>query len=94
LRYFILFLLPFFLYATSFKVASYNVENLFDATFQGTEYKEYIPGTHNWNARMVQIKLKHTAQVICDLDADILGLQEIENKHIFGQLISLLDRVG
>ena len=80
--------------AKPFKVASYNVENLFDANFQGSEYEEYIPHRHNWNARMVQIKLEHTAEVICDLDADILGLQEIENAQILQRLSDLLRRVG
>ena len=30
-----------------FKVASYNVENLFDMQYNGTEYKEYIPNNEN-----------------------------------------------
>jgi len=94
MRYLILFLLPYFLLATPFKVATYNVENLFDANFQGSEYEEYIPGKHNWNKRMVEIKLNHIAEVICDLDADILGLQEIENETIFKRLISRLKKVG
>jgi len=94
MRYFILFLYPYFLLATPFKVATYNVENLFDETFQGSEYKEYIPGKHNWNKRMVEIKLNHVAEVICDLDADILGLQEIENENIFKRLITRLEKVG
>ena len=87
-------LLPLYLFAQPFKVATYNVENLFDASYQGTEYEEYIPGKHNWNKRMVGIKLNHTAEVICDLDADILGLQEIENESIFKQLITHLAKVG
>jgi hypothetical protein len=94
LRYLFLLLLPFFILAKPFKVATYNVENLFDASFQGSEYEEYIPGKHNWNRRMVEIKLNHTAEVICDLDADILGLQEIENRYIFKQLVDRLKRVG
>ena len=94
MRYFLLFILPLLLWTKPFKIATYNVENLFDASFQGTEYEEYIPGKHNWNRRMVEIKLNHTAEVICDLDADILGLQEIENKHIFKQLIKKLEKVG
>ncbi len=94
MRYLFLFLLPLLLFAKEFKVATYNVENLFDANFQGTEYKEYIPGKHNWNKRMVDIKLNHTAEVICDLDADILGLQEIENSIIFEALLKRLKRVG
>jgi len=94
LRYFILFLLPLFLFSKPFKVATYNVENLFDAQIQGTEYNDYTPGKHNWNKRMVEIKLNHTAEVICDLDADILGLQEIENSIIFEALLKRLKRVG
>jgi len=83
-----------YLFSHPIKIATYNVENLFDARFQGTEYEEYIPGKHNWNKRMVEIKLNHTAEVICDLDADILGLQEIENNQIFQRLINKLDAVG
>jgi len=75
-------------------VGTYNVENLFDATFDGTEYEAYIPGKHNWNQRTVEIKLNHTAEVICDLDADILGLQEVENVNILRQLLSRLEKVG
>jgi len=93
-RYLFLLLLPLLLFSKPFKVATYNVENLFDAKFQGTEYSDYIPGKHNWNKRMVEIKLDHTAEVICDLDADILGLQEIENSIIFESLLKRLKRVG
>ena len=94
MRYLFLFLLPLLLFAKPFKVATYNVENLFDAKYQGTEYNDYIPGKHNWNQRMVEIKLNHTAEVICDLDADILGLQEIENSLVFEALLKRLKRVG
>ncbi len=94
MRYLLLLLLPLLLFSTPIKIATYNVENLFDATYQGSEYKEYIPGKHNWNKRMVEIKLNHTAEVICDLNADVLGLQEVENNNIFQQLISRLSKVG
>jgi len=90
----VLLLFPLFLFSQAFKVASYNVENLFDAQYQGSEYNDYIPGKHNWNKRMVEIKLNHIAEVICDLDADILGLQEIENSSVFEALLKRLKRVG
>ena len=83
----------FSLYAAPFKVSTYNVQNLFDAKYVGTEYKDYQK-SHNWTERMVEIKLNHTAEVICDLDADILALQEIENSDIFKQLQKRLKRVG
>ncbi|KIM04194.1 MAG: hypothetical protein KN64_08880 [Sulfurovum sp. AS07-7] len=37
------------LFSNEFSIASYNVENLFDAKYQGSEYDDYIPGKHNWN---------------------------------------------
>ncbi len=75
-------------------MASYNVENLFDSSYEGTEYAEYVPGKHNWTKRMVEKKLDHTAEVLCDLDADIVALQEIENESIFNALQKRLKRVG
>ncbi|GIT98346.1 endonuclease/exonuclease/phosphatase family protein [Sulfurovum sp. TSL1] len=93
MRYLLLFLLPLFVFSKPFKVASYNVENLFDAEYVGTEYDDYTV-KHNWTQRMVDIKLNHAAEVICDLDADILGLQEVENGHILQQLMTRLKRVG
>ena len=93
ITYLLLFFLPFYIFAKPVKVATYNVENLFDAVIQGSEYNEYTP-KHNWTERMVQIKLNHTAEVICDLDADILGLQEVENETILMQLRQRLKEVG
>ncbi len=94
MRYILLFVLPFLLYGAPFKVASYNVENLFDDVRNGTEYEDYTPGKHNWDARMVETKLTHTAEVICDLDADIIGLQEIENANSLRGLVARLEKVG
>ena len=94
MRYLWIFLFPFFLYATAFKVASYNVENLFDEIYDGTEYPEFVPSKYGWNRRRVDTKLAHTAEVLCDLDADIVALQEIENAHSFERLRRKLERVG
>ena len=82
MRYILFLLLPFLLFSKPFKVATYNVENLFDAEYVGTEYDNYTV-KRNWTKRMVEIKLDHVAEVICDLDAELLGLQEIENAQIF-----------
>jgi len=82
------------LFSKPFKVASYNVENLFDTINNGMEYKEYIPYTHQWNSKNKEIKLNHIAEVICDIDADIIGLQEVENKNILKQLVRRLKEVG
>ncbi len=93
MRYLLLFLLPLLLFSKPFKIATYNVENLFDASYVGTEYNDY-QRKHNWTKRMVDIKLNHVSEVICDLDADILGLQEIENENILKQLQKRLSLLG
>ncbi len=68
--------------AKTFKIASYNVENLFDLVREGTEYSEYIPGnSYRWNEQTLNIKLNNIAKVIKDLSADIVALQEIESKR-------------
>jgi len=92
LKYFI-FLFSF-LGATELKVASYNVENLFDMSYSGTEYREYIPNTHNWTQSILDKKLTNISEVICDIDADIIGLQEIENRNALKLLQKSLKKYG
>lgn len=79
------------LVAKDFKVASYNVENLFDLNYDKTEYNEFIPNTNsNWNKSTYETKLNNTAKVINDLSVDIVGLVEIENKKALQDLLSKL----
>ena len=91
-----LFLLQVTLNALDFKVASYNVENLFDLKYQGTEYKEYIPcseakphsqNTKCWNKKAYNKKFNNITKVINDLDSDIIALQEIESQIALKELI-------
>ena len=83
IKFILTLLLSINIFATNFKVASYNVENLFDMTNNNTEYKEYKPNSKYWNKNSLDIKLKNISKVITDLDADILALQEIENNNAF-----------
>jgi len=76
------------------KIASYNVENLFDMQNNGTEYSEYIPNKHNWTTKVFKKKLLNTAEVICDIDADIIGLQEVENENVLKLLKQRLRKIG
>ncbi|MBW2568258.1 MAG: endonuclease/exonuclease/phosphatase family protein [Deltaproteobacteria bacterium] len=77
--------------AKTFKIATYNVQNLFDLTHDGTEYPEYIPNTHfGWTRDMVDIKITNIAMVIKDLKADIISLQEVESKK---SLVCLTNRL-
>ena len=73
----------YFLVAGELKIATFNVENLFDATIQGTEYSDFKT---NWNNAKFRAKLKNISNVIKDLNADIIALQEIENKGVLNEL--------
>mgnify|MGYP000576370030 FL=1 len=80
---FVFILITQVLFAKVFTIASYNVENLFDLQYNGSEYKEYIPNTSSlWNKKNYLIKLKNISRVINDLNADVLVLQEIESLNV------------
>ncbi len=92
---FLLLLLPLLLQALTFKVATYNVENLFDTHFSGNEYVEYIPGSKfGWSDRIYRKKLQNISKVIFDLNADILALEEIESKKALLDLREVLKKRG
>jgi len=94
----ILFLLAFILSllgGVEVKIATYNVENLFDMHYDGTEYEEYIPnGDWGWTTEMYRTKLINTATVIRGIGADIIGLQEIESESALKDLKAELNRQG
>ncbi len=77
------------------KIATYNVENLFDLQTSGHEYKEYIPyGISGWDNRNYKTKLKNLSRAIRDIDADIIALEEIESKQALDDLKYQLKRDG
>jgi len=95
MRYLFLYLaLISSLFSQSIKIANWNVENLFDLKRQGLEYDEYIPNTHNWNKKSFNKKLNNLSEVICDIDADIIALEEIENDNALLALQKRLKRVS
>ena len=80
---------------TTVKIATYNVQNLFDLDRSGYEYEEYIPYTRSgWNDKMYNIKRNHLAKVIKDIDADIIALQEVESLQALKDLRYTLKRKG
>ena len=80
---------------THLKIATYNIENLFDLKKNGHEYNEYIPNTKsNWNRRNYKIKLNNLSRVIKEIDADILALQEIESLQALKDLRYTLKEKG
>ncbi len=94
MRFLFLLFLPFLLNATQLKIASYNVENLFDMVNNGTEYNEYRPNRHNWTRSNLTKKLQNISEIICDINADIIGLQEVENINALKLLQKSLRFVG
>ncbi len=81
--------------AKEIKIAEYNVQNLFDLVYSGGEYKEYVPfGPSGWDTRAYMTKLKHTARVIKDLNADIVALCEVESEVALKDLRRVLNGMG
>jgi len=77
------------------KIATYNVENLFDLRYDGGEYSEYIPNTiWKWNAKTYRAKLKNIAKVIVDINPDIIALTEIESDIALKDLQNEISRQG
>lgn len=71
-------------------LVSYNVENLFNAQWEGTEYDEFHPAAGEWTERHYQAKLRKTAEVLEKAvpgGADILLLQEAENLGVVQVLV-------
>jgi len=95
-RIFAVLLLPLLMFAgESMRIATYNVENLFDLNRSGNEYAEYIPNTPwQWNAKNYRIKLKNIARVIADIKPDVIGLEEVESLEVLRDLQAELTRQG
>ena len=78
-----------------FRIANYNVENLFDLETRGTEYSEYIPGSsQGWGSEKAAVKVKNIAKVIKDINADIVTLEEIESGRALSMLACRLKSQG
>ena len=78
--------------AVTYRIAFYNVENLFD-TINDLDVldEEFTPnGKNQWTFARYQTKLVNTAKVISSIAPDFIGLAEIENK---GVLIDLVKNV-
>jgi endonuclease/exonuclease/phosphatase family metal-dependent hydrolase len=77
------------------KIATYNVENLFDLNPNGYKYREYKPNSKSlWNKKNYKIKLQNIAKVIKDIDADIIALQEVSSNEALKDLRYTLKQKG
>ncbi|MFW6387965.1 MAG: endonuclease/exonuclease/phosphatase family protein, partial [bacterium] len=79
-------------------VATYNVENLFDAEYDGSEFPSFDPRSDHWGAGRYDRSLENTVQVIRTLGggdgADVLALQEVENQVVLEDLARALVSLG
>lgn len=83
-------LITFFtlLQSQSLKVGFWNVENLFDLKDDPTTRDEEfaLGGKKNVTPEIYNLKLKNCADVLADLDADVLGVCEVENSFVMEEL--------
>lgn len=59
-------------------IMSWNVQNLFDDHHDGLEYRDFKPD--RWNKRLYRKKLEALSRVIREANAEIVALQEVENR--------------
>ena len=91
--YLIIVIMPMLIAACSSEVTvmTWNVQNLFDAHDDGTEYSDYDPGRDEWTESGVRRKCSIVARVIreaCWGGPDIVALQEVENDRVLRLLNS------
>ena len=74
---------------TRFKVAFYNVETFFDTIRNPlTDDADFTPtGAKRWTGVRYHVKLDNIARVIDEMDADILGVAEVENENVVRDLL-------
>ncbi len=98
MKFFTIFLflsLSLFAKGENVKIAVYNVENLFDLHYNGTEYSEYIPNTiWKWNRQNYRKKILNITKVIVDINPDVIALTEIESDLALRDLQKELSRKG
>lgn len=69
-------------------VAFWNVRNLFDpADDPHTQDQDFTPtGSQKWDEKKLVLKVERLARVIAVLDADVIGLAEVENLRVLKML--------
>jgi len=71
-----------------FRLAFYNLENLFDTIDGPNNDADFLPDSRNaWNSERYQSKLSKLAQVIDSISPDILGVCEVENRRVLEDLV-------
>lgn len=73
--------------SSKFTVATWNVQNIFNAEDEGNEYDEFRQSS-GWDERAYKNRLNNLAIVFSYLDADVLVLNEVENEKVVEDIIS------
>lgn len=68
--------------STTIKIATWNLQTFFDSSTEGNEYKEFTNPKSHWNKDAYIARLDRTVKAFKKINADILVLEEIENKNI------------
>lgn len=74
------------------KIAFYNVENMYDTVPEESgRDAEYTPaGRMKWDTGRYRGKLANISKVLDEIDADIVGLAEIEGERVVRDLVTTL----
>ena len=77
-------------FSDSIVLMSYNVQNIFDDTDNGTEYPEFDPSVSEWGTSQYNTRLFNLSEIIrrsVSGGPDLIALQEIENKRVAEDLV-------
>ena len=74
--------------SSNLSVGFWNVENLFDLIDDPDKRDEEfaLNGRKNVTQEIYDLKIKNSVEVLSDLDVDVLGLCEVENKNVLNDL--------
>jgi endonuclease/exonuclease/phosphatase family metal-dependent hydrolase len=69
-------------------ILSYNVQNIFDAELDGSEYEEFVRG---WSEKLFHLRLEGLSEVIrrTSPPPDVVLLQEVEDEDVLEELVSV-----
>lgn len=76
---------------TGFRIAQWNVQNLFDGNSDGTEYSEYTRQS-GWSTKFYRARLENLEDVLSYpnlVKAEIIILNEVENSNVISDIMHL-----
>ena len=79
--------------SSNLSVGFWNVENLFDLIDDPDKRDEEfaLNGRKNVTQEIYDLKIKNSAEVLSDLDVDVLGLCEVENRTVLNDLNDVIE---